>query len=191
MSLAGDAIVAIWNGITPAGRDGFYDWHVHEHMPERVGIPGFLRGRRYIAEWGAPEFFTLYEATSIETLDGQDSQSRLNNPTPWTLATVAHFRDVARAIVESATVRLRPILMTSIATVAGALPLVLAGGPGSASRATIGVVLIAGVAFSTLLSLFVVPAFYTLLAPFTRSPEAVAQELAKQQREVPSVGGHA
>lgn len=98
MSLAGDAIVAIWNGITPAGRDGFYDWHVHEHMPERVGIPGFLRGRRYIAEWGAPEFFTLYEATSIETLDGQDYQSRLNNPTPWTLATVAHFRDVARAI---------------------------------------------------------------------------------------------
>jgi multidrug efflux pump len=100
-------------------------------------------------------------------------------------------RSVAEAIVESSTVRLRPILMTSIATAAGALPLVLAGGPGSASRATIGVVVIAGVAFSTLLSLFVVPAFYRLLAPYTRSPEAVAQELARQEREVPSVGGHA
>ena len=100
-------------------------------------------------------------------------------------------RDVAEAIVESSTVRLRPILMTAIATVAGALPLVLAGGPGSASRATIGVVIIAGVAFSTLLSLFVVPALYTLFAPFTRSPQAVAQELERQQREVPSVGGHA
>jgi len=100
-------------------------------------------------------------------------------------------RSVTEAIVESATVRLRPILMTSIATVAGALPLVLAGGPGSASRATIGVVIIAGVAFSTLLSLFVVPAFYRLFAPYTRSPQAVARELEKQQREVPGVGGHA
>jgi hypothetical protein len=98
MSLAGEAVVAVWNGIAPEGRDAFYDWHVHEHMPERVGIPGFLRGRRYIAEWGAPEFFTLYEATSIETLDGQDYRNRLDHPTPWTLSTVPHFRDVSRAI---------------------------------------------------------------------------------------------
>ena len=53
-------------------------------------------------------------------------------------------------------VRLRPILMTSIATVVGAIPLVVAGGPGSASRGTIGVVVIFGVTVSTFLSLFVV-----------------------------------
>jgi len=100
-------------------------------------------------------------------------------------------RDVHRAIVESATVRLRPILMTSIATIVGAVPLVLAGGPGSASRGTIGIVVIFGVAVSTFLSLFVVPAFYALLAPYTRSPETVANELARQERETPSVGGHA
>ena len=99
-------------------------------------------------------------------------------------------RSVPEAIVESSAVRLRPILMTSIATIMGALPLVLAGGPGSASRATIGVVVIFGVAFSTFLSLFVVPAFYTLLAPFTRSPEAVAHELEKLEEATPSVGGH-
>src|SRR5690606_3943813 len=97
---------------------------------------------------------------------------------------------VARAIAESARVRLRPILMTSVATVMGAVPLVLAGGPGSASRATIGIVVIFGVAFSTLLSLYVVPAFYALLAPFTRSPEAVAHELGRLEAETPSVGGH-
>ncbi|MFC3716751.1 efflux RND transporter permease subunit [Luteimonas soli] len=100
-------------------------------------------------------------------------------------------RSVAEAIVESATVRLRPILMTSIATAVGVVPLVVAGGPGSASRATIGVVVIFGVSFSTLLSLFVVPAFYALLAPFTRSPDAVAQELEKLEKQAPSVGGHA
>ncbi len=99
-------------------------------------------------------------------------------------------RSVVQAIAESAAVRLRPILMTSVATIMGALPLVLAGGPGSASRATIGVVVIFGVAFSTFLSLFVVPAFYTLLAPFTRSPEAIAHELHKLEEETPAVGGH-
>ncbi|AOX61710.1 MULTISPECIES: efflux RND transporter permease subunit [Stenotrophomonas] len=100
-------------------------------------------------------------------------------------------RNVHQAIVESAMVRLRPILMTSIATVVGAIPLVVAGGPGSASRGTIGVVVIFGVTVSTFLSLFVVPAFYSLLAPYTRSPEAVARELARQEAETPSVGGHA
>jgi multidrug efflux pump len=100
-------------------------------------------------------------------------------------------RSVHQAIVESAGVRLRPILMTSIATMVGALPLVLAGGPGSASRATIGVVVIFGVGFSTLLSLFVVPAFYALLAPYTRSPEAVAHELKKLEAEVRPVGADA
>lgn len=98
-------------------------------------------------------------------------------------------RSVHQAIVESAGVRLRPILMTSIATMVGALPLVLAGGPGSASRATIGIVVIFGVGFSTLLSLFVVPAFYALLAPYTHSPEAVTQELEELERQVPPVGG--
>ena len=99
-------------------------------------------------------------------------------------------RSIPQAIVESSAVRLRPILMTSVATIMGALPLVLAGGPGSASRATIGVVVIFGVAFSTVLSLIVVPAFYTLLAPFTRSPEAVAHELEKLEGETPAVAGH-
>ena len=96
---------------------------------------------------------------------------------------------MTEAIAESAAVRLRPILMTSVATIAGALPLVLAGGPGSASRSTIGVVVIFGVAFSTLLSLYVVPSFYALLAPYTRSPETLARKLEKLEAETPAVGG--
>jgi multidrug efflux pump len=98
-------------------------------------------------------------------------------------------RSVQQAIVEAAAVRLRPILMTSIATMMGALPLVLAGGPGSASRSTIGVVVIFGVAFSTLLSLFVVPSFYALLAPFTRSPDALSKQLEQLEIETPEVAG--
>jgi multidrug efflux pump len=97
---------------------------------------------------------------------------------------------VAEAIVEASAVRLRPILMTSVAMICGAIPLMLSSGAGAASRESIGVVVVFGVAFSTLLSLFVVPAFYALLAPYTRSPEAVAHELAKLDAEVPPVGGH-
>ncbi|MGH8130457.1 MAG: efflux RND transporter permease subunit [Steroidobacteraceae bacterium] len=100
-------------------------------------------------------------------------------------------RTMQQAIVEAASVRLRPILMTSIATIMGATPLVLSGGPGSASRSAIGVVVISGVAFSTLLSLYVVPSFYAFLAPYTRSPEALARKLDKLESETPPVSGHA
>lgn len=98
--LAGEAVVAIWNGITPEGRDEFYAWHLHEHMPERAGIPGFRRGRRYIAtsERTTPEFFTLYEAETLQVLQGSDYHNRLNAPSTWTRAATRHFRDTARAL---------------------------------------------------------------------------------------------
>jgi hypothetical protein len=98
MSLAGKGAVAIWNDITAEGRGIFYDWHGHEHVPERVGIPGFLRGRRYVAIHGSPEYFTLYETDSPQTITGQDYANRLNNPTSWTLDAVRHFRNVARSL---------------------------------------------------------------------------------------------
>jgi hypothetical protein len=98
--LAGEAVVAIWNGIAPEAREPFYDWHINEHIPERVGIPGFRRGRRYIAVDADthPEFFTLYETDTMQVLQGSDYTNRLNQPTPWTKATTAHFRDTARAL---------------------------------------------------------------------------------------------
>jgi hypothetical protein len=98
MSLAGLGVVAIWHDLAPAARDDFYEWHNREHMPERVGIPGFRRGRRYVAISGTPEFFNLYEADSPETLAGQDYLNRLNSPTAWTQRVVPSFRNVARSI---------------------------------------------------------------------------------------------
>ncbi len=81
--LAGEGAVAIWNGIAEEGRKDFYDWHLHEHMPERLGIPGFLRGRRYRAadKETKPEFFTLYETSTFEVIQGLDYLNRLNAPT--------------------------------------------------------------------------------------------------------------
>ena len=98
--LAGEAVVAIWNGIAPEARTRFYDWHCNEHMPERVGIPGFCRGRRLIAldAATAPEFFTLYEADAMGVLTGADYAARLNDPTQATRAVTAEFRATTRAL---------------------------------------------------------------------------------------------
>ena len=100
MALAGTGAICIWNAITPEGRDDFYEWHIHEHMPERVAIPGFLRGRRYIAitPETSPEFFTLYETTNVDVTTSAPYLERLNAPTDWTLRATSHFRDTSRAL---------------------------------------------------------------------------------------------
>lgn len=98
MSLYGHGAVTIWHDLLAQAKPAFYAWHNQEHMPERVGIPGFRRGRRYIAISGAPEYFNLYEADSPEVLSGQDYLNRLNAPTPWTREVVVSFRNVTRAI---------------------------------------------------------------------------------------------
>ncbi len=91
-------------------------------------------------------------------------------------------RSVRDAVMESAELRLRPIVMTAIATAAGAFPLVVQGGPGSASRHTIGVVIVCGALFSTLLTLFIVPVMYELLARFTRSPEWNTHQISDYEK---------
>lgn len=100
MALNGHGAVIIWNDITPEGRADFYDWHVNEHIPERVAISGFLRGRRYIAADGAttPEFLTLYETENEAVLSSTAYLARLNDPTPWTKRATAHFRHTSRCL---------------------------------------------------------------------------------------------
>jgi multidrug efflux pump len=73
-------------------------------------------------------------------------------------------KDKLNAVIEAAGTRLRPILMTSVATVAGHFPLVLARGPGAGSRNSIGIVLVSGMMIGTMFTLFVVPSIYMLLA---------------------------
>jgi multidrug efflux pump len=88
----------------------------------------------------------------------------------------------AEALLEAAAIRLRPILMTSVATVAGSVPLILAHGAGAEARGNLGIVVFWGVLFSTLLTLFVVPGYYALLARRSGSPGRVAAQLAEQSR---------
>ena len=89
-------------------------------------------------------------------------------------------RDPLDAVVTACLARLRPILMTSLSTLAGALPLMMASGAGSEARAILGVVIFCGVAFATLLTLLVVPTAYALLCRRTGSPEARTRALQSQ-----------
>jgi multidrug efflux pump len=76
----------------------------------------------------------------------------------------AEGKPLREAVIEAAVLRLRPILMTTSAMVAGALPLAIAAGAGAESRQEIGWVIVGGMTFGTLLTLFVVPTAYSLLA---------------------------
>ncbi|CAH9054329.1 Efflux pump membrane transporter BepG [Pseudoalteromonas sp. CIP111854] len=88
-----------------------------------------------------------------------------------------------QAIIDASVQRLRPIIMTSLTTVMSAIPLVLATGPGAESRMVIGVVIFAGVSIATILTLFIIPCAYNLLAKHTQSPEFISQKLATQANE--------
>lgn len=96
--LVGSAVVALWNDVVPEGLVAFHAWHIAEHIGERVAIPGFLRGRRYVAAEDAGAFFTLYEVADLAVLTGEAYTARLNAPTPATQANIPNFRNTVRAL---------------------------------------------------------------------------------------------
>jgi hypothetical protein len=104
-ALLGDGAVLIWNDVATEGRTQFYDWHDKEHLPERLAIPGFRRGRRYARAGHSPEWLTLYEARDVDVLTSPDYLARLNTPTPLTHATLPHFRRTSRAVCRVACTR--------------------------------------------------------------------------------------
>ncbi|MCC7257544.1 MAG: efflux RND transporter permease subunit [Gammaproteobacteria bacterium] len=91
-------------------------------------------------------------------------------------------QELVEAVISAATIRLRPVVMTSLCTAFGALPLILASGAGAESRRTIGAVVFFGVLVSVFLTLFLIPAVYALLARNTRSPEHIAREIEALKR---------
>jgi hypothetical protein len=102
MPLAGSAVLAIWNGIAAEAEEDFLAWHVREHIPERVGLSGFLRGRRYVASEGHPKYFNFYETRTPNDLVSDAYLARLDAPTPWTRKLVAKFTETSRTICKVA-----------------------------------------------------------------------------------------
>lgn len=76
------------------------DWHTHEHMPERLAIPGFLRGTRWTRPSNGPRYCVLYEVDSPAVLDSAAYRERLDHPTPWTAKMMLHYLGMRRTLCE-------------------------------------------------------------------------------------------
>ena len=100
MSDSRTGMVVIWNDIKEGMRDEFVQWHSIEHLPERVSIPGFISGQRWYGEHASPQYLTTYVTQNTGVLTSDAYIQRLNDPTPWTLKTVAAFRHTCRAAGE-------------------------------------------------------------------------------------------
>lgn len=96
MAAFGSAAMILYYDIAPDAIDDHDDWHTHEHFPERLSIPGFLRASRWIVSTGGPRYLVMYEVADVHVLSAAPYLERLNNPTPWTARMMKSFRGMAR-----------------------------------------------------------------------------------------------
>src|SRR6202008_3709314 len=98
MPLAGKGMLLPSMDIDPANEADFNRWYDREHLEERVAIEGFIEARRYVAHSGSPKFLFLYSTKTIDVLDSPAYRARLANPTPWSVKTMAGFKNMIRAV---------------------------------------------------------------------------------------------
>lgn len=97
MALLGGSALSMWWDMAPDMRAEFEHWHSHEHFPERLAQPGFLRASRWSAADGGEGFFILYELESHAALSSPEYVARLNAPTPWSTRLMPHHRNMVRS----------------------------------------------------------------------------------------------
>ncbi|HEX6720467.1 MAG TPA: hypothetical protein VF107_02800 [Burkholderiaceae bacterium] len=98
MPLLGSAAMLLSFDVVPDAVAEHDHWHTFEHLPERLAIPGFLRGTRWVALEGQPRYLVLYEVEQLATLESPAYLERLNNPTPWTRKIMPGYRGMRRGL---------------------------------------------------------------------------------------------
>jgi len=98
MPLLGSAAMLLSFDIDAEAIEEHDRWHTHEHLPERLSIPGFRRGTRWIATDGEPRYMVLYEVESLDVLASEAYLARLNNPSPWTGRMMPHYKGMNRGL---------------------------------------------------------------------------------------------
>lgn len=96
MSVLGNACLAMWWDMAPEMRAEFEHWHSHEHFPERLGIPGFLRATRWTSATGGEGIFVMYELTAHAVVSSPAYLASLNGPSPWSTKLMPHHRHMVR-----------------------------------------------------------------------------------------------
>ena len=95
MALYSSAAMVLYYDIAGDNAD-HDDWHSYEHMHERLSIPGFMRGTRWVAKAGTPKYMVIYEVAGIEVGTSSAYLARLNDPTSWTASMMSRFRGMIR-----------------------------------------------------------------------------------------------
>jgi hypothetical protein len=98
MPIAGKGMLLTSMDIDPSDEADFNRWYDREHLEERVAIPGFLEARRYVAHRGSPKYLCLYSTETFEVLDSPVYRTVLKNPTAWSSANFARFKNMIRAV---------------------------------------------------------------------------------------------
>jgi len=94
-------ILAIFNNVAPGREAEFEEWFQHEHLAERIAVPGFLLGRRHEAVAGEPRYFNFYVTTSSAILKSPAYLDRLDHPTPMTRTVMSEiFKDMIRTVCD-------------------------------------------------------------------------------------------
>jgi hypothetical protein len=110
-------ILAIFNNVAPGREAEFEEWFQHEHLAERIAVPGFLIGRRHEAISGQPRYFNFYVTQSVEVLKSAAYLGRLDAPTPMTRTVMSEiFKDMVRTVCRR-TFRLGVMRGTGVVTV--------------------------------------------------------------------------
>lgn len=92
-------ILAIFNNVAPGREAEFEKWFQHEHLAERLAVPGFLLGRRHEAASGQPRLFNFYVTRSVDVLKSAAYLARLDHPTPMTRTVMSEiFKDMIRTV---------------------------------------------------------------------------------------------
>jgi hypothetical protein len=94
--MLGKAALAMWWDVSPEVRPEWEHWHAHEHFPERLALPGFLRASRWTDVSGGEGFFVMYELQSHEVLASAAYLARLNAPSPWSTRMMPLHRHMIR-----------------------------------------------------------------------------------------------
>lgn len=98
MAMLTNAVMAVWNDVVPDVESEFNDWYVRDHLPDRVSLPGFARGRRWIADSATPRYFTFYEIDDVSVMHSDVYLDRHENPTEWTRRVMPAFIGMNRSI---------------------------------------------------------------------------------------------
>jgi hypothetical protein len=98
MPLAGKGMLITLMDADPSEERDFNQWYDKEHIIERVGIPGFLEARRYVAVAAEPKYLNFYTTETLEVLRSPEYLKALQNPTAWTRHHMPKFRNFTRAV---------------------------------------------------------------------------------------------